>query len=212
MITFKGAKPWQVVQDEDLINEDKFPLVHHFDKELVSLIKPNMETGPWIAGGAVLSWYNNEPIGAGDLDVWFNSNIQREAVIDRLKRDGFNKVGNTSKAMSFSKYKSGYDHAKLVQLIQLNFFNSPEEVLNDFDFTVSQLVTDGATLKMGEHTARDIKARVLRMHNIKFNRNYIDRVIKYQTYGYTPLPETMQYIIDNRETLSWDFKKEGNGY
>lgn len=51
-------------------------ICHIDDAQMIELISPNLETGPWICGGAALSWYNNKPAGLSDIDVFFASEEQ----------------------------------------------------------------------------------------------------------------------------------------
>ena len=40
-----------------------YPTVHKEDQLPVNIIMPDLNTGPWIAGGACLRWFQNNPVG-----------------------------------------------------------------------------------------------------------------------------------------------------
>ena len=58
-----------------------FPTVHRADSEPVTLIWPDIERGPWIAGGAPLRWWQGLPVGESDIDVFCANKQQADAVI-----------------------------------------------------------------------------------------------------------------------------------
>lgn len=51
--------------------------------DLIRILDLNLETGPWLAGGAVLNMVQGQNIG-NDLDVWFASQAQLEVTTDKV--------------------------------------------------------------------------------------------------------------------------------
>ena len=51
----------------DIVN---FPTINEDDSEAATLIWPDIQRGPWIAGGACLRWYQGQPVGENDIDVF----------------------------------------------------------------------------------------------------------------------------------------------
>lgn len=48
------------------------------DWAITRVIEPNFETGPWIAGGSVLQWYQGLNVDSHDIDIFFASQSQME--------------------------------------------------------------------------------------------------------------------------------------
>ena len=63
----------------------EFPTVHRADNEPVNLIWPDIDHGPWIAGGAALRWYQGLPVGENDIDVFCADTKQAADVIENIK-------------------------------------------------------------------------------------------------------------------------------
>jgi hypothetical protein len=186
--------------------------VHEDDVDIVKLIDPVMETGPWIAGGSVLNWYLNEPLGESDIDVFFRGLKQFDVC--------FAKIMSTANAeLVYSSDNAVTIHAgvkggsrKRIQLIRKSWFDSAEKVIDRFDFTVCQLVTDGYTLLLGKDTAQHVQNKTLDLVSMPPHADIVKRLIKYVAYGYTPKPEVMQYILDNESSLNWKFNGMDSDY
>ena len=65
-----------------------YPTVHYEDQLLVNIISPDLKDGPWIAGGACLRWFQNQPVGEhSDIDVFCKNEKQAQKLIKKLIRD-----------------------------------------------------------------------------------------------------------------------------
>jgi hypothetical protein len=104
------------------------------------------------------------------------------------------------------------NQTKRVQLIRKSWFQDAKDVINKFDFTVCQLVTDGRNIVLGEHTAEHIKNKQLCLTDKAVNKDIIKRLIKYVTYGYLPDPKMVQSILDNTEDFNWTFNGTESDY
>ena len=83
--------------------------------------------------------------------------------------------------------------------VQHKFYNSMQEVIDRFDFSVCQVATCGEEWILGEHTARDIRTRSLRaVGDVK--GDIAKRLAKYWVYGYRPVDGLMNDIISNPNT------------
>jgi hypothetical protein len=187
----------------------KYPTVHPNDQLPVNIINPDIDKGPWIAGGACLKWFQGMPVGKySDIDVFCKNESQANRLIDFISNDlGLkNHSGHalplfkTDNATTFS-IEANFNHWKL-QIITCNYFNSIQEVIDRFDITVCQVATAGNEWILGEKTAKDINQRILRFN--KITNASPKRLIKYWTYGYTPETETIE-AIQNHADCSWDF-------
>ena len=168
-----------------------------------SVIKPNLKTGPWIAGGAAMCWFNGSNTISGnnfplmqDIDVFFANVDQLTKVTQRIME--YNSCSilspyETSNAKTYQFELNGQRDYWKIQLIQRTFFNSAEEVLNNFDFVCCGIATDGEQYVTLPNAAKDLKEKVLNIH--RYNPlTVLPRTIKYWAYGFTPSPELINLI------------------
>lgn len=174
---------------------EQYPSTHMNDAHVVSVIAPDLVNGPWIAGGAPLAWYRGNSVDDNDIDVFCASMEQMREVASRLNNS----------AVLFERYDSKYAKTYdvridkqewMVQLIKCHYFNSAQEIINAFDISVCEIVTDGNKFVLGEHTAYDIKNNLLRFKD-NLREDAIKRYAKYYAYGYNPVPGTFEKIVNN---------------
>lgn len=180
------------------------PCTDHPIKRLLALIKPNMELGPWIAGGAGLRWYQGLTTDSSDIDVWFRNRIQFEQVFNILTSyvKYFALVCKTENAVTLrftiptedrstdQPYPDYFD----IQLISKHFFMTPEDIINYFDFTICQVVTDGEQVVLGPRTHYDIKHNILRFSGEINPKLAVRRFTKYLCRGYRPVDGMLAQI------------------
>ena len=199
LASFMKKKPSQHV---DIIN---YKTVHPTDREPVSIINPDIKKGPWIAGGAALRWYQGLPVGQSDIDVFCRNAQQAYTVIEHIK--SFNRQHTTyesANAITLTYYQdNGCENQWNIQVIKRRYFNSIEDVLNDFDLTVCMVGTGGYEWRLGPETARDIREKNLRFL-LPLRANAPKRLTKYWTYGYRPVEGTIEQICNNPDT-QWEF-------
>ena len=161
-----------------------FPTVHRADSEPITLIWPDIERGPWIAGGAPLRWWQGLPVGESDIDVFCANQAQAEVIIERIKEFGRWQRKYDSENATTLSYWSKNDSSKVwtIQVIKRRYFTSLEDVISNFDMTVCEIGTCGNNWVLGKQTARDIRERNLRM-KLPLTPDALKRVVKYWTYG-----------------------------
>ena len=194
---------WQ----KEVLKTYSYPTVHQLDQEPLNLIQPALETGPWIAGGACLHWYQGLPTGNSDIDVFCKNAVQAAELIKKIKSYGRYSTKFESENAVTLDYRShdsssGVEHWT-IQVITKRYYNSLEEVINNFDVTVCQIGTAGEEYVMGDWTARDIRERNLRM-NIPLQADALKRLTKYWTYGYRPVDGLLE-AIQNNPVARWEF-------
>jgi len=183
----------------------KYPTIHYDDLEPVSIILPNAEQGPWIAGGAGLRWYQGLPVGDSDIDVFCKNAKQAQGVIDMIKSYGRYSVKHTSDNATTLNYsaKTIGQGSWVIQVITKRYYADMQEVIDNFDLSVCQIATAGEEWLLGEHTARDVREKNLRMR-LPLVPDAAKRLIKYWTYGYRPVDGLLDHIINNPEG-NWKF-------
>lgn len=174
---------------------DAYTTVVSNDKKALSLIRPSKTNGPWIAGGAVLRWINNEVVGDSDIDVFCKNEKQFNKLHERIRKYyPFSHMHYTDNAITYKCDE--WD----IQLIKRKYYNSPQEIISNFDLSVCQLVTDGYKLWYGEHTFADVNNKHLRVVNMK--PGVLNRITKYWIYGYEPSDQ----LLDSLSNMPDDFE------
>jgi len=218
-------------------NRQFLPCVHPVDHYPVSLIQPNMIFGPWIAGGAVLAWYQGQLVGQSDIDVFCKDEAQARELVEKLKKtskqeidsffskktskqeiDSFFSVLSTSvvyqsdNATTLRLYDpTSSDTSWTIQIIHKRYFETLQDVINSFDLTVCQLGTDGAEYLLNEYVAQHIKNKELHFKE-PFQPDVIKRLVKYWSYGYEPDPELINKIVTSSTDTKWTFNREQEDY
>jgi len=178
----------------------EFPTVHKQDSEPFTIIWPDMERGPWIAGGAALRWYQGQPVGENDIDIFCRSAAQALQIIESIKGYGRYSVkyeSDNATTLSYHSPNSG-GNSWTLQIIKRRYFNSMQEVIDNFDISVCQIGTDGNTWLLNKDTAKDIRGRNLRMR-MPLQPDAAKRMAKYWTYGYRPVDGLVEAVRTNPE-------------
>lgn len=194
------------------VNVIEFPTVHKADHEPVNLIWPDIQRGPWIAGGAALRWFQNQPVGENDIDVFCANAKQAADIIENIKSYGrYSTKFESENAVTLDYWsKDEYDKRWTIQVITKRYFASLDEVINNFDITVCEVGTAGNEWRLGPFTARDIRERNLRF-KLPLQPDALKRLTKYWTYGYRPVEETIE-AVQNNPVAKWQFSAETEDY
>ncbi len=175
----------------------EFPCVHRDDSEPLSIIWPDLKQGPWIAGGACLRWYQGQPVGESDIDIFCSSAEQAQSIIDEIKGYGrYSTKYESDNATTLSYYSKDSNKTWTLQVIKRRYFTSLKDVIDNFDISVCQIGTAGNDWLLGKNTARDIRERNLRM-NMPLQPDAVKRLAKYWTYGYRPVDGLLDAVKAN---------------
>lgn len=186
----------------------QFSLVN--DKEFSDIVAPlcNLQTGPWVAGGSVRKVWQGLPWQNQDIDFFCTGQIQFRVLSEILSRKyNIDDVYKTDKAHTYTIKKNSnnlsnvsvWDLSKIttadednvnfeydykLQVICKNWYDSALHIVNDFDFHVSQFVTDGFTIMATDQAIENIKNNF-----ITINENHKQpikplRILKYCAYGF----------------------------
>ena len=176
-------------RSSDLIEDDS-----DLDKALARL--PGIATnGPWLAGGALRRTLLRQPLES-DFDFFFASQGQFEQFCDDVKRNGAWKVSSndhntTFRLPSVAPQSTGPDEFSAyqpeieVQAITTRWYDSPEAVIDSFDFTICQIAYDGTDLIFGDYTLWDLGRRRLVPHRLTYATASLRRLLKYTKQGFT---------------------------
>lgn len=184
--------------------------VHPADHPIVDYIYEcdRFRTVPFIAGGACLAWYQNQPVTT-DIDVYFRNGIDFVAFktaweTGNMFKKGYYTVKSTSdNALTFGAYDNKTERTWTVQLIKKKFYSTLEELLDDFDITVCKIGYDGTNVVTRSSFVHDVATKTLRFDNI--NPMSHKRLVKYMAYGYEPAWGEIERLVAN-ENIDWDTK------
>lgn len=181
-------------KDVDVI---EFPCCHRDDDEPMTIIAPSLKEGPWIAGGACLRWFQNQPVGESDIDIFCASEAQANSIINEIKSYGrWSTKYESDNAVTLSYYSKKNSKNWTLQVIKRRYFRDLKEVIDNFDISVCQIGTGGNEWLLGKNTALDIRERNLRM-NIPLQPDAAKRLAKYWTYGYRPVDGLLEAVRTN---------------
>jgi hypothetical protein len=201
----------QTFSQQDTLNLPKI------DAYLLQLIKPDLVNGPWIAGGAVLQWFNKSTVGSHDVDVFFKNERQFQSLLDFFQKAALsnfeldsNNIKNCSLIFSSDNaYTFKYDQWH-IQLIKTHFFDSVDALLNHFDITACKLATDGTQWYTNHPSTIDhIENKILDMDRIRSDMA-VKRLFKYWIYGYQPTVDLIERLqqtpdLENNFSNSTDY-------
>lgn len=160
----------------------------------------------FVCGGCFKNIFNNEKIK--DIDVFFRS------------EDDFN---SAVKLFKYSRlYKPCYENANVKCFTHVEtglrvelcgkIFGTPEEILKQFDFSITKFAFVPTTLENGDVTYQvifddrffeDLHLRRLVIDgDIPYPMSTLDRMFRYAKYGYAPCREAKMKIVNALRELS----------
>lgn len=170
--------------------------------ELYDFCELNLEKGPWIAGGFARRTYYNQPVDDIDIDIFFGSNAQYERCKKFFTSNDIDI--ETDNAITYTVQHPAGNYLK-IQFIRRVWFNTVQDLFNDFDFSISQYAYDGKNFVTGKYALIDQEDKVLRTINIK-NETIYPRMMKHLLLGYYPSEELVHYIHSNKDKIEFTMK------
>lgn len=171
--------------------------------------------GPWIAGGAVRRTLTGEDLST-DYDYFFHSQEQYKEFIEDAIGLGSVLKGSNDKNTSMV-FPADYTHVHLagtavtavdelkVQAIKFRFYESIDEVLDSFDYTLSQFGFDGSYVYASDFALWDVARKKIVPHKITYGTSSLRRLLKYGAQGYTAcagaLSEILRQVAENPEII-----------
>jgi len=157
------------------------------------LPKLNMDKGPWLAGGSLRRLFDGSN-KESDFDLFFSSELQLQdykcSLLDNGGTVQYENDLNVTMMVAPMECKPFK-----VQLIKF-YFESPEKVLEWFDFTICQYLTDKETLMLGDYTLYDTGRKHLRLNTLHHAVSSVRRMLKYGRQGYTVCDGTIQELLE----------------
>lgn len=139
--------------------------------------------GPWIAGGALRRTLANTPLES-DFDFFFRDADQLADFAVGLEKIGLIKTRETTHHVQYSGYLAAAARQVEIQCIRFRYYNTAEEVIASFDFTICQFAFDGERLTCGEYALWDLGRRRLVINRITYPVSTMRRLLKYTKQGF----------------------------
>lgn len=203
------------------LSDDDFQIV------LSEVVRPSWTEGPWVAGGSIRRMVAGTDPLASDFDIFFRSQAQLDEWLVRIEKDFEVLEKKTNDHNATLKIK--FTHQKTVisdetgdeffvpqeytvelQAVHVAFYETPQAVIDSFDYTICQFVTDGVDLSVGEYTMWDLARKRLIIHKITFAIASMRRMLKYGNQGFHicggMMSEFLQAVIENPTIVDMNFK------
>lgn len=148
------------------------------------------KNGPWICGGAVRKAVVNESLDS-DFDFFFRSENNFKEWKTKLVRNGLSLLKENEKnevwilPTSIDSENSVYLPEMKVQLIKFRWYDSIQDVLESFDFTISQFGFDGENIYCGDWSLFDLSRKKLVPLQLTYAMSSFRRLTKYAAQGFT---------------------------
>lgn len=185
---------------------EKNKLYSLLGQDLVDLLKQNKA---YVAGGTITSLFCNREIK--DIDIYFRDEESAINFLVDVWEENRYIVSHTKKATLML-----YDETE-IQLIHFNYFNTPDDIFDTFDFTACMGCFDFTTEEFILHPdfLKHNSQRIIKYNsNTAFPIVSLLRVQKYEEKGYKiSKPELIRIILScmNLDIGSYDELKEHLG-
>lgn len=174
-----------------------------FDKimEALPVVSSN---GPWLGGGALRRLLSGTDIFGSDFDFFFASkeqmdDFEKELVDNCLQVESVHKTKNAITYKGKIKLENESDCERkdiIIQLININYYNKVDDLLDSFDFTICQFAWDGKNLHCGEYSLWDLARKKLAVHKITYPVASVRRMIKYTKQDFYACSGCIKKILE----------------
>lgn len=149
--------------------------------------------GIWIAGGAIRRTLAGDLL-TSDFDFFFKNEDKLNEFRKQLFEKGAKVIGENQHQETYT-IEIG-SKQRIIQLVKIGYYDSPEAVLDSFDFTITQFLYDGEDLFCGDYSLWDLARKRLALHKLTYGVATMRRLIKYTNQGYTACAGVMQKILE----------------
>ena len=176
--------------------------------QLYSLDKFMIGHKGYIAGGCFKNIFNGEKVK--DVDVFFeNEEDYYNAIVNFDDSDEYNHYYESDNVTAYKHIETGVT----LELVR-SVFGKPEEVISNFDFTITKFAYYKSTSEDGQTEYKavynDDYFEHLHLHKLVIDdvipkpMSTFERVLRYRKYGYVPCTETKQKLINALMALPED--------
>lgn len=166
--------------------------VDRFGKIILNELKKN-SIDCWIAGGIVRDYFSSIPL-KGDFDLFFPNKEEMEKCLMFLKKSGAEVVWESDNGSKL-KYNG------IVIDVVKHYFKTPEECINNFDFTISMFAVDNKTVYYGKTSFIDLAKKQLMINKITYPASTMRRILKYVKNGYWICNGELRKVIESIQKM-----------
>lgn len=157
-----------------------------------------VRNGAWCAGGALRRTLIRQPLNS-DFDFFFRS-ADELAEWEKKLPSTLSLVRETEHHKHWKGPVEGSGIPVEIQAIRFRYYGSAEEVIDSFDYTITQFALDGETLVTSPEALWDLGRKKLAIHKVTYPVATMRRMLKYASQGYTACAGCMATLL--RETAS----------
>lgn len=147
----------------------------------------------WIAGGALRDYFNGVNVNT-DYDLFFPNEVEYEKANTYFKAKGCEVKWESDNGMKILHEGRTFDLVK-------KFFNSPQETIEAFDFTVSMFAVDTERVYHGDTSFIDLAKRQLMFNKITYPASSMSRAFRYHKKGFSMCLGEMRKLIDSIQNM-----------
>jgi len=152
----------------------------------------------WCAGGAVRRTLSKQALDS-DFDFFFRS----EAHLGEWERSLPSTLSKVRESEHHKHWRGTVGDSAVpvdIQAIRFRYYSSAEEVIDSFDYTITQFALEGDQLVTTPSALWDLGRRKLAIHKITYPVATMRRMLKYTNQGFTACNGCMAQIL--RETAA----------
>lgn len=167
---------------------------------LLGSLKKKESVEVFIGGGAVRRTLLKQPLDS-DFDFFFNSEYTRTFVEENST------LKKTRETMHHTQFEGkmqvdGEERDVKIQNIFFQYYNSPEELIDSFDYTLCQFAVDlSGNLYTTPEALWDVARKRLAIHKITYPVSSLRRMLKYTNQGFTACSGCLQDFIQKSAAL-----------
>lgn len=173
----------------DTLTPDSYKKIRFMYDSLFKLAEPeNIKI--FIAGGAIRDLLLGAP-RPRDIDIYFTDEKSFNNFAGLLKKKYYSsRIRNTKNSEVFDM-KKGWPN---IDLVKIEFFPTPEHVIQSFDFTVCCCAMDKDAMYIHNDFFTDLLSRQLRENNFVRPNQTLMRLVKFLKRGFNVSPETLNNL------------------
>lgn len=182
--------PWRELAESRALNIERFDALH----EVVGFGRTCI-----LAGGALRRLL----IGGGDSD-WDLFPLPDQRPEDALLAAGATKQNESGLNTTWKLSLPVGEY--IAQVVRMPGLDSPEAVIDAFDFTICQFALDGETFYTTEWALIDLARRRLAVHRVTFATSSVRRMLKYGRQGFSvcqgAIGQLLQSVAANPRSIN----------
>jgi hypothetical protein len=173
------------------------------ENRLLESLLIHLPDGAIIAGGFALNIVVGEK-KASDIDFFFTSEAAFNETLDLFKNPpddddawaykGYKISDEVTKNSRYISLK--HDTLPAVQLLKMVWYDSPDHVIDTFDFTIAQFAFTNKAFVFNGEAMLDIAKKRLILHRMQFPASTLRRLVKYTQKGYYACPGSLVTICE----------------